>query len=86
MAGGLLNYLDFSLDDEGIMSVERKWNAMTLAANWVGTSVLLVTSDIRRDEAMSSYSLCVRVELAFDTYKNELDSARLSTGDADRAR
>jgi len=86
VAGVFEKYLDFSLDDKGIMSVERKRNAMTFAANRAGTFVLLTTPGISWQEAMSSYDLRGSVEQAFDAYKNDLDGARLRTGDPERAR
>lgn len=86
VAGDFAKYLDFTVDDEGIMTVERKRNAMTFAANRAGTFVLLTTPGIGWQEAMSSYDLRGHVEEAFDAYRNDLDGARLRTGDPERAR
>jgi len=68
------------------MTVERKRNAISFAENRSGTFVLLATPGITWGEAMSSYDLRGRVEQAFDAYKNDLDGARIRTGDPERAR
>ncbi len=85
-AGDSAEYLDFTVDDEGIMTVERKRNAMTFAANRAGTFVLLATPGTGWREAMSSCDLRGHVGEAFDACRNDLDGARLRTGDPERAR
>jgi transposase len=79
-------YLDYSVDDDGIMHIHRKQNAFTFADNRAGMFVMLASEGTSWDMMMSSYDVRDWVEKAFDVYKNDLDGGRSRTGDPDRAR
>jgi transposase len=78
--------LDWNVDDDGVMHVSRKQNAITFADNRTGLFVMLSSEDLDWEGAMSSYDTRNRVEEAFDAYKNDLDAGRMRTGDPERAR
>lgn len=79
-------YLDYSVDNDGVMHMERKQNAFTFADNRAGMFVMLASPGTDWDTMMSSYDVRDWVEKAFDVYKNDLDGSRSRTGDPDRAR
>ena len=79
-------YLDYSVDDGGVMHIGRKQNAFAFADNRSGMFVMLASSGTTWEEMMSSYDIRDWVEKAFDVYKNDLDGGRSRTGDPDRAR
>ena len=79
-------YLDYSVDDDGVMHTERKQNAFTFADNRSGMFVMLASEGTSWEMMMSSYDVRDWVEKAFDVYKNDLDGNRSRTGDPDRAR
>ena len=78
--------LDLSVDDDGVMHLSRKQNAITFADNRTGLFVMLSSEDLDWEGAMSSYDTRNRVEEAFNAYKNDLDAGRMRTGDPERAR
>ena len=77
-------YLDHSVDDDGIMHIYRKTNAMTFADNRAGMFVMLSSAGTSWGRMMSSYDVRDRVEKAFDVYKNDLDGNRTRTGNEER--
>ena len=79
-------YLDYSVDDGGVMHMVRKDNAFTFADNRSGMFVMLTDPDTSFDEMMTSYDVRDWVEKAFDVYKNDLDGGRSRTGNVERAR
>jgi transposase len=79
-------YLDYSVDDEGMMHIHRKQNAFTFADNRSGMFVMLASEGTTWETMMMSYDIRDWVERAFDVYKNDLDGGRSRTGDPDRAR
>lgn len=79
-------YLDYSVDDDGYMHIERKQNAFTFADNRAGMFVMLSSSGTTWEEMMTSYDVRDWVEKAFDVYKNDLDGGRSRTGNPERAR
>jgi transposase len=86
LSAAVRRYVDYSVDNEGIMHISRKQNAFAFADNRAGTFVMLASEGTSWDEMMSSYDIRDRVEKAFDVYKNDLDGNRSRTGDPDRAR
>ncbi|MDD4709527.1 MAG: IS1634 family transposase [Candidatus Methanomethylophilaceae archaeon] len=79
-------YLDYSVDDDGMMHIHRKTNAMTFADNRAGMFVMLSSENTTWEQMMSSYDVRDWVEKAFDVYKNDLDGNRTRTGNEERAR
>jgi len=79
-------YVDYEVDDDGVMHIVRKQNAFTFADNRAGMFVMLASAGTSWDTMMSSYDVRDWVEKAFDVYKNDLDGSRSRTGDPDRAR
>lgn len=79
-------YLDYSVDDGGVMHMVRKDNAFTFADNRSGMFVMLTDAGTTFEEMMTSYDVRDWVEKAFDVYKNDLDGGRSRTGNAERAR
>ena len=79
-------YLDYSVDDEGCMHMERKQNAFAFADNRAGMFVMLSSVNTTWEQMMTSYDVRDWVEKAFDVYKNDLDGDRSRTGISDRAR
>jgi len=79
-------YLDYSVDDDGIMHIERRQNSFAFADNRAGMFVMLASEGTSWDAMMSSYDVRDWVEKAFDVYKTDLDGSRSRTGDPDRAR
>lgn len=78
--------LAWSVDDEGVMRLSRRQNAITFADNRSGMFVMLSSADTDWYEAMRAYDVRNKVEEAFDAYKNDLDGSRMRTGDDERAR
>jgi transposase len=78
--------LEWNVDDDGVMHVSRKQNAITFADNRTGLFVMLSSEDMGWYQVMSSYDTRNVVEEAFDAYKNDLDGGRMRTGDPERAR
>ena len=79
-------YLDYSVDDNGFMHMERKQNAFAFADNRAGMFVMLSSTDTTWEQMMTSYDVRDWVEKAFDVYKNDLDGDRSRTGNPERAR
>lgn len=79
-------YLDYTVDDDGVMHMVRKDNAFTFAGNRSGMFVMLSSLDTTFEEMMTSYDVRDWVEKAFDVYKNDLEGNRSRTGDPERAR
>ena len=79
-------YLDYSVDDGGVMHMVRKDNAFMIADNRSGMFVMLTDAGTTFEEMMTSYDVRDWVEKAFDVYKNDLDGGRSRTGNAERAR
>ncbi len=79
-------YLDYSVDDGGMMHIHRRSNAMTFADNRAGMFVMLSSVNTTWEQMMSSYDVRDWVEKAFDVYKNDLDGHRGRTGNEERAR
>jgi len=79
-------YLDYSIDDEGYMHMERKQNAFAFADNRAGMFVMLSSTGTTWEQMMTSYDVRDWVEKAFDVYKNDLDGGRSRTGNPERAR
>ena len=84
-AGWLSKYLDYTLDDEGLMRLSYKNNAMTFFRNRAGMFVM-ITPRMDWETVMTSYDARNNVEMAFDIFKSELDGRRGRTGDPVRAR
>ena len=79
-------YLDYTVDDDGVMHMVRKDNAFTFADNRSGMFVMLSSLDTTFEEMMTSYDVRDWVEKAFDVYKNDLEGNRSRTGNPERAR
>ena len=79
-------YLDYTVDDDGLMHMVRKQNAFTFADNRAGMFVMLASAGTTWEEMMTSYDVRDWVEKAFDVYKNDLDGGRSRTGNPERAR
>lgn len=84
-AGWLSKYLDYTLDDDGLMRLSYKNNAMTFFKNRAGMFVM-ITPRMDWETVMTSYDARNNVEMAFDIFKSELDGRRGRTGDPVRAR
>jgi len=78
--------LDWEVDDDGVMHLSRRQNAITFADHRTGVFVVLSSEDLDWYQAMSSYDTRNRLEEAFEVYKNDLDAGRMKTGDPERAR
>lgn len=83
--GWMGKYLEYTIDDEGKMTVGYKNNAMTFFRNRAGMFVML-TPAVDWETVMTAYDARNNVETAFDIFKNELDGKRGRTGDPVRAR
>lgn len=79
-------YLDYSVDDNGFMHVNRKTNAMTFADNRAGMFVMLASEGTTWEQMMQSYDVRDWVEKAFDVFKTDLGGNRNRTGNEERAR
>ncbi len=79
-------YLDYYVDEDGLMHMVRKQNAFTFADNRAGMFVMLSSADTTFGQMMTSYDVRDWVEKAFDVYKNELEGDRNNTGNPERAR
>jgi len=79
-------YVDYEVDDEGLMHIVRKQNAFTFADNRAGYFVMFASEGTTWELMMSSYDVRDWVEKAFDVYKTDLDGSRSRTGDPDSAR
>ena len=64
-AGWLSKYLDYTLDDEGLMRLSYKNNAMTFFRNRAGMFVM-ITPRMDWETVMTSYDARNNVEMAFD--------------------
>ena len=78
--------MDYTVDDDGVMHIERKNNAMTFTDNRAGMFVMLSSTDTTFEQMMTSYDVRDWVEKAFDVYKNDLEGNRSRTGNEERAR
>ena len=83
--GWMKKYLEYTVDENGIMHVEHKNNAMTFFRNRAGMFIML-TPNADWDTVMTSYDARNSIETAFDVYKNDLDGRRGRTGDPVRAK
>ena len=79
-------FLDFEVDENGMMHMIRKQNAFTFADNRAGMFVMLSSTNTTWEQMMTSYDVRDWVEKAFDVYKNDLDGKRNRTGNVERAR
>ena len=79
-------YVDYSVDEEGFMHIERKQNSFTFADNRAGYFVMFASEGTAWEQMMSSYDVRDWVEKAFDVYKTDLDGSRSRTGNPDSAR
>ena len=79
-------FLDYDVDENGMMHMIRKQNAFTFADNRVGMFVMLSSMNTTWEQMMTSYDVRDWVEKAFDVYKNDLDGKRNRTGNVERAR
>ena len=84
-AGWLSKYLEYTVDDEGLMRLSYRNNAMTFFRNRAGMFVM-ITPNMDWDTVMTSYDVRNNVEMAFDIFRSELDGRRGRTGDPVRAR
>ncbi len=80
------SHLDWSVDDDGIMHIERLQNSFSFDSNRAGMFVMFASMDTEWEDMMSSYDTRDWVEKAFDVYKTDTDGSRSRTGDPDRAR
>ncbi len=80
------SHLDWSVDDDGIMHIERLQNSFSFDSNRAGMFVMFASMDTEWEDMMSSYDTRDWVEKAFDVYKTDADGSRSRTGDPDRAR
>ena len=79
-------FLDYEVDENGMMHMIRKQNAFTFADNRAGMFVMLSSTNTTWEQMMTSYDVRDWVEKAFDVYKNDLDGKRNRTGNVERAR
>lgn len=80
------SHLDWNVDDEGVMHIERLQNSFSFDSNRAGMFVMFASEGTEWEEMMSSYDTRDWVEKAFDVYKTDADGSRSRTGDPDRAR
>lgn len=80
------SHLDWGVDSEGVMHIERLQNSFSFDSNRAGMFVMLASEGTTWEEMMSSYDTRDWVEKAFDVYKTDADGSRSRTGDPDRAR
>jgi len=80
------SHLDWNVDDEGVMHIERLQNSFSFDSNRAGMFVMFASEGTGWEEMMSSYDTRDWVEKAFDVYKTDTDGSRSRTGDPDRAR
>lgn len=80
------SHLDWNVDDDGVMHIERLQNSFSFDSNRAGMFVMLASEGTGWEEMMSSYDTRDWVEKAFDVYKTDADGSRSRTGDPDRAR
>ena len=80
------SHLEWSVDDDGIMHVERLQNSFSFDSNRAGMFIMFASEGTSWEEMMSSYDTRDWVEKAFDVYKTDADGSRSRTGDPDRAR
>lgn len=80
------SHLDWSVDSDGIMHIERLQNSFSFDSNRAGMFIMLASEGTSWEEMMSSYDTRDWVEKAFDVYKTDADGSRSRTGDPDRAR
>lgn len=86
LAPFIRKYLDYTVDDDGVMHIQRRNNAMTFTDNRAGMFVMLSSNDTTFEQMMTAYDVRDWVEKAFDVYKNDLDGNRNRTGNEERAR
>lgn len=79
-------YLDYHVDENGFMHMDRKQNSFTFVDNRAGMFVMLSSKDTTFEQMMRSYDIRDWVEKAFDVFKNDLDGDRSRTGNIERAR
>ena len=70
------SYLEWSVDDEGIMHVSRLQNSFSFDSNRAGMFVMFTSEGTDWEEMMSSYDTRDWVEKAFDVYKMDVDGSR----------
>lgn len=80
------SHLDWNVDDDGVMHIERLQNSFSFDSNRAGMFVMFASEGTGWEEMMSSYDTRDWVEKAFDVYKTDTDGSRSRTGDPDRAR
>ncbi len=80
------SHLDWSVDDDGIMHIERLQNSFSFDSNRAGMFIMFASEGTSWEEMMLSYDTRDWVEKAFDVYKTDTDGSLSRTGDPDRAR
>lgn len=79
-------FLDYKVDEKGMMHTIRKQKTFTFADNRAGMFVILSSMDTTWEQMMTPYDVRDWVEKVFDVYKNDLDGKRNRTGNVERAR
>ena len=80
------SHLDWTVDEDGAMHIERLQNSFSFDSNRAGMFIMFASMDTDWETMMSSYDTRDWVEKAFDVYKTDTDGSRSRTGDPDRAR
>ena len=80
------SHLEWSVDEEGIMHIQRLQNSFSYDSNRAGMFIMFASEGTDWETMMSSYDTRDWVEKAFDVYKTDADGDRTRTGDPDRAR
>ena len=80
------SHLEWSVDEDGVMHLERLQNSFSFDSNRAGMFIMFASEGTSWETMMSSYDTRDWVEKAFDVYKVDADGSRSRTGDPDRAR
>lgn len=80
------SHLEWSVDEEGKMHIQRLQNSFSYESNRAGMFIMYASEGTDWETMMSSYDTRDWVEKAFDVYKTDADGDRMRTGDPDRAR
>ncbi|MCL2295753.1 MAG: transposase [Methanomassiliicoccaceae archaeon] len=69
----LLKMFDIGRGKDGMVSAERKRNAMSFELNKCGKIIILTTSDDPAEDVLAAYRLKNEIEKLFETFKDELE-------------
>ncbi len=78
------SHLDWTVDDNGIMHIERLQNSFSFDSNMARRFIIFTSIDTSCDKMMSSYDTRGWVEKAFDIYMTDTDGSPSRARDPDR--